>query len=496
MKLDSIFHLITFASAELVLTAQWRDTVCSSPPSSMFVYDLRDGSSRKPSPTDIWPIGYQSQATERVFDKNCFGFVKVPISRGCCASFLYPESVGLLSSATHKVPSLQEALTAAPIDSTSSNYCQLTPTVNETIAGYKQIYYKADNSCIRSDDYQLKYGIRCSAQGELKLFRQLDCSGDLLETFQISSKSGQYNSTILGSFAGELKLPTGSQMTYSWVLSIPSREIQPRLNEVCDVVQLCLYGVAVLSFLWVLFHQFKMYRKKQTRYLLSLLVSQMLWILWLISRITVTFITFDNILDGIMFTLRNLASYSTVLISLSFLLKFWNSGLKTRIFAYTILFLIHMGLTGLNYTRFFRNIVKFPTIVFDLQRELSPWWIVFMFVWDCIPPIIVLLSLLRITTEKFGKRVYLLIQGDPYFCIGVLLQILNMGIYLFVDRVKETTEWLGSDRVSLSMNGFISCVLSIHAVLNYVLIERMSNFIKRQTTLTTSKTIDRSKGSK
>jgi hypothetical protein len=457
---------------KLMLTSQWTNSICGDAPNVMYIFDLVNENARNGTQKEVWPLMYQVQASRTPYGRHCMNALKVPVVDQCCIEHLYPErSRGFVSGST---VSLQPRhLDSAPISANGISYCYLKGSSNGTTLGYQGIYYQANDQCIPGD------GVMCSSSS-LKIFSNQDCSGDV-QTIAMDTSSNAQN-VRFGNFTLELITVNGGQSRFVWTSLIPLSDFTIDYRYAHDVVQVILYAISILAFVIVLAYQFMIFLKRRTWYVIALLSSQVVWLMFVCVRLYCTVVRFSDIWDGVMFTLLNMASLSSVLISAAFLLKFMNANRWIQIGSYLVLFTAHLLLTGNNYLRYNRPLFSQFNLSSGLDpRILHPIWISFTYAFDCVPPIYVLFSLLRVNTRSITNRLKMLWLGDSTFCITFALQVFNGALYWGIDRIRNNSAVLGSDRAWLSMNGFICCSLAIHALLNYVLIERMANLVKSGT---------------
>jgi hypothetical protein len=468
-----LYHV--FASAvlgKLMLTSQWTNSICGDAPNVMYIFDLVSEDARNGTQKEVWPLMYQVQASRMPYGRHCMNALKVPVVDQCCVEHLYPErSRGFVSGST---VSLQpRPLDSAPISANGNLYCQLKGTSNGTVFGYQSILYRANDECVAGD------GVICSTSS-LKIFSNPNCTGEVQTVLADASRISQ--SVRFGNFTLEQITVNGGQSRFIWTSLIPISDFTIDYSYAHDVVQVVLYAISILAFVIVLVYQFMIFLKRRTWYVIALLSSQLVWLLFVCVRLYCTVVRFSDIWDGVMFTLLNLASLSSVLISAAFLLKFMNANRWIQVASYAALLTAHIVLTGNNYLRYNRPLFSQFNNASGLDPKiLHPIWISFTYAFDCVPPIYVLFSLLRVNTRSVTNRLKMLWLGDSTFCITFILQILNGALYWGIDRIRNNSSWLGSDRAWLSMNGFICCSLAIHALLNYVLIERMAHLVKSGT---------------
>ncbi|KAJ3301881.1 hypothetical protein HDV03_000248 [Kappamyces sp. JEL0829] len=474
-----------------VLTSQWQSQVCQTAPQVIYSWSLVNSYFSRPPSNETWPQGYKFPARlGKPLKENCHGTLKVPPSKGCCVSAVHPSEMnnGWTSSATDEFQSAESMWEVAPLDANGALYCHIVPSPEARVAknrtlGYSGIWLLANGVCVQEE------GVACSPFGELMVYsHRSNCTGDP-ETFALSSTEAPFSSKenkLFENMTASTHVVQGAGRTYSWVMALPIRQIvmEPAKN-VSDALELSLFIIGLLCLLWVLYNQIVLYREKRGKRLLLIIGSQLIWIAWVVVSMWSGFVHFDANWDGTMFTLLNLASLSSVVLSLSFLLRYLNAGKKTRAMAFVCLGIVHLVLTGVNYFRFFKQ-VRFPSWWYGLETQLTPYWLFFVFFFDSFPPIFVILTYLRLRTPRLSRRFRLLFKGDPLFILGYLLQILVLIFYMLIDFVRQHTDWLGSDRAWVSMVGFITCCLCVHAVLTYVLVERMSSFVRLHSSYTMS----------
>ncbi|KAJ3253338.1 hypothetical protein HK103_000717 [Boothiomyces macroporosus] len=116
-----------------------------------------------------------------------------------------------------------------------------------------------------------------------------------------------------------------------------------------------------------------------------------------------------------------------------------------------------------------------PNIINFLNNwdDASYFWIIFMFVWNCTPPLIISINLVTLkfmTVNKLGKSpteiVKKLFQIDKYLPLLLVCQILVIAGYLILKYIKLQTPMLGNDIVYQDVTSFGTFFMIVHVVLS------------------------------
>ncbi|KAJ3316836.1 hypothetical protein HDV06_002809, partial [Boothiomyces sp. JEL0866] len=210
-----------------------------------------------------------------------------------------------------------------------------------------------------------------------------------------------------------------------------------------------------------------------------------IWLAWLSVRLAATFSVFTSILSGTLNTLEGIASLAAVLTSVSFLLYFLHCNRSTSILVYLVVIVFHGVLAGGFYCRWGTAL---PDAIVS-WGNLFPYWLITMFIVDCIPPIYVSFAINKIRSKSVSEQIFLVITSDVLFFMTLVFQLLVIALYISFDQLRDHSESLGSDRTWVAFIGVLSCCLAIHGVLNIVLIERLRHIISQTSVFTNTSQI-------
>ncbi|KAJ3255243.1 hypothetical protein HK103_006378 [Boothiomyces macroporosus] len=450
------------------MTLQFPERDCGNVPNSIYVYNIQSIKSKFPNKNETWPIGYIMQAKERAVGGNCRGTVKVPLSADCCATFLNPAHSVASASTMLVTPN---NITAQMLSSVNTNnYCAVQS--NSTIYGYSQVYYLANDLCSSES-------MTCSSNGSLKVFSGPNCTGKM-EQFPLTSANQTLNSTILKNFTAVLINIQDGQGYISWTVFVPLSQLFPDFSYGIDIFNMVLYATSFICIISTIIYLGNEFYKKRTVYLMGLLSSQLLWLAWLSVRLMATFSVFTSAISGTLNTLEGIASLAAVLTSVSFLLYFLHCNRSTSIIVYFMVIVSHAVLAGGFYCRWG---ITLPEAIVS-WGNLFPYWLITMFIVDCIPPIYVSFAINRIRAKSLSEQLFLVITSDVLFFMTLVFQLLVIALYISFDQLRDHSESLGSDRTWVAFIGVLSCCLAIHGVLNIVLIERLRHIISKTSAFT------------
>ncbi|KAJ3268247.1 hypothetical protein HDV01_003244 [Terramyces sp. JEL0728] len=408
------------------------------------------------------------QAKERAVGGKCRGTVKVPLSGDCCATFLHPATN--VGSASTLIVTPDNVTAQMLISVNQNNFCTLQS--NKQIYGFSQVYYLANDVCSNE-------GITCSPDGSLKVYSQPNCTGKV-EQFGLTGANQTFNSTVLKNFTATFVNIQDGQGIISWTVFVPLSQLFPDFSYAIDVFNMVLYAISFACIISTIVYLGNEFNRKRTLYLMGLLASQIIWLAWLSVRLAATFSVFTSILSGTLNTLEGIASLTAVLTSTSFLLYFLHCNRSTSIIVYFVVIICHGVLAGGFYCRWGTSL---PNAIVS-WGNLFPYWLIAMFIMDCIPPIYVSFAINKIRSKSVSEQIFLVITSDVMFFMTLVFQLLIIALYITFDQLRDHSESLGSDRTWVAFIGVLSCCLAIHGVLNIVLIERLRQIIAQTSAFT------------
>ncbi|KAJ3359806.1 hypothetical protein HDU91_004796 [Kappamyces sp. JEL0680] len=330
--------------------------------------------------------------------------------------------------------------------------------------------------------------IKCSTSGVLSVYaKNSGCTGNLVEKFSLSASAATLTSTTgLGKITGQYSLFQQGQVVYNWVALTPSSFLVPRFEEAPDFLGTAMFAIACLGALCVVIYFARKYRTKPTRYMLYFLISQIIWLLWVIAKTVYYYTIFADVnsfalYSEVMSFVFNLATLSTVLNSAMFLLKFTNrKSVIWKFIIYSSLILLNLVFSGALYVDYFRFVGSYQSTV-KQWNQLSIIWITIMFLYNMLPSIVVTVELLKATDMSHGygeerslfSRFIALHRSSKLFTYLALGQIFTIIGFAIMDVLKLNTSAFGGDRMFQAADGFLAFFLVTHAILNCLFIENV-----------------------
>jgi hypothetical protein len=220
--------------------------------------------------------------------------------------------------------------------------------------------------------------------------------------------------------------------------------------------------------------------KRITVYLVLVVLSQVFWVVFLILRLATSWGNYSPSIDGWVFFFQMVGSLSAVLNTLHFLLFIIQVRWVYAILSYLFVFALHLGLTWNNYTRleFIPHNINFTRDLVSIVNRLNLIWIIFMFVFNCLPPLAVVGKLLFSYPSSMRSKWHALWTTDRWFVMITGCQLFNLFLYITQDQLRSNSELLRHDRVWLSFISVDAFTQSLHCMLNALLVERMKAIVK------------------
>ncbi|KAJ2999783.1 hypothetical protein HDV02_001806 [Globomyces sp. JEL0801] len=281
-----------------VMTSQWyQERMCDGIPNVVYDYEIANISIKVPPSNETWPTMYKFQASKTPLSRGCFGTVKVPLSKSCCVSSLYPKSSKGYYSGSTIQNDFENIIDGLPTTANNQNYCVLKSLSKESLFGYKSVFYLSNDKCISPE------GISCNSDGLLSLYKDQNCSGERT-TIQLSANT-TFTDNILGNFTGQIEKVQNAQTVYSWTIYIPLRELVPDFTYGIDILQVVLFSASFLFLSAVCFHYARLFYRKKTLYIFGLLLSQVLWLAFLVTRVVASFSYYTNTWEDALYSIQN-----------------------------------------------------------------------------------------------------------------------------------------------------------------------------------------------
>ncbi|KAI8898249.1 hypothetical protein BC833DRAFT_620506 [Globomyces pollinis-pini] len=453
------------------ITAQWISNECSQAPDVMYGWTLTDPNASKPPKNDVWPAGYQTQASRIPFSKRCVLSLKVPLSKECCSVAIdLNRAKGFTSSATVKVPVGSPVLEYAPKTANGATYCSvISDNSNLTsVFGFEQAYYNGNGKCIGPEN------VICQSNGILQLYPLKDCKGEPV-SIPLSANSN-VPITTLAAIGSTIQIQE-AKTTFSWFMNADLTNLyMPTGKYAFESIFFIFYLLGLLLILYSLYQRVKKFFGNKSFYTTGMVLTQLMWLAHLLIKFLTNLTGYSRLADFFSFLFFELASLSTVLISLKFMCNMYRYSVAVQVCMYGFTIILH-GVTNWNhYLRF--TYIPYSSDVNAYLRIANPFWIYLMFVVDLLPPLCVIYRLGR-NLPSLPVMLQTVWRADVYFCGLLFLAILNFGIYLFQIWIRNSSELLGDDRVWVCVLSVESFTFALHSFIVVNLVDRMSLIIKK-----------------
>ncbi|KAJ3319826.1 hypothetical protein HDV06_005876 [Boothiomyces sp. JEL0866] len=339
------------------------------------------------------------------------------------------------------------------------------------------------------------------SNGEFSFFTQDGCKGEK-STVQLNSKK---NITIrgIGNVMTEfIKIDRGVE-SYRWTAFIPSAYLVYQYHVPMEIIAAICYVSAWILSLAVLCYFVYRYSATKSRYILILVISQTLWIIWEVMDFAYYNIVFPDssvyyaqIYGEIEACIFNLATLTTVLNTCNLILSFNQVTSKWKIYGlYLAVVLTHVGLSVGKYDTYDASIQGAGNI-YASWVQIAPLWILLMIIANTVPAFMITIRLLK--NSEYQKDLSTLaatgkiLTNNSKFTVLVSLQVLNSISYIICTCMQNYTEILASDRNFLGLNGIIALLFSMHSGINCLFIEHIRVFLKLKTKFSSYKNLQQS----
>jgi hypothetical protein len=476
MQISVFGLLLPLALARYMITASWltSDSCSDIPPDSIFGWMLeRENTTSKPR-NYAWPVGYIRQASFNAYSNRCWSTLKVALSKECCVASLNITRSRGYKAYTTILAEPTNPLLAAPKSAMQTTYCHLrAKSYNPSSGfGFDHAFYQANGLCIP------EHQVQCHSNGTLARFPLDGCSGapTLISLREISAS---FTLPVLGDVEGSLVTVTEAQSEFSWTILDRVSEYSIRFQHASDYAFVALFILSLSLVLYSLYvHSLRAIKTRKLPTLFGVCV-QILWLIYVILRFYTQFGNFTYAIDGSIYFFLLVASLGSTMLSLSFLLSVLPRYNRFYWVFMTMLVVVHFGLTFSQYTRF--RLISIPIFtatnvqIFIVTLQI---WFLFMYFWDCIPPLISLYLLTEHTGGSIPERIRYLWNRNSNICISVLAEVLVAIWYVIQQNIRESSEILGHDRIWITF--FLVEVLthSLHSVLNIFVITSMVTLLE------------------
>ncbi|KAJ3000280.1 hypothetical protein HDV02_006491 [Globomyces sp. JEL0801] len=462
-------------AAQLLFQSTWMAGNCGDAPSAMYVFSENNATNAYTFVTSEYKL------------PTCGNNPKQKPT-GCCYSSLNISDSVYQSMSHHFI---KDTVTPtqpihAPTTANGVSYCYLAPNNATSLYGLKQAYYKADGACYDSN-------IRCLSTGQLQVFPQSNCVGTPSE-LKLTSSSSTQSLPVIGSVSGQFVTVQGGATSYSWTAFTPSSVLVPNYSVTMEVAENICFLFAILGALATIVYLAYKYFNRKTNYMFWLLMSQVIWLIWIGSDAVYYNMIFPDtnsfeIYSEIKNVLFSVATLTTVLNTTNFLSTFLRVNKKSHKYVlFGAVCIAHVVLCGGKYFDYFR-LQQGAGGTIQKWQLLAPFWILCMFVYNTAPSFYVTLAIIQADSnynsamEAFRE----LHRADKKFSILVFTQILNSIAYFAMAGTQAYTESLLNDRNFLAINGPIDLCFTIHSIINCLFIEHVRVVLKIRSQLSDSR---------
>ncbi|KAJ3272925.1 hypothetical protein HDV01_005122 [Terramyces sp. JEL0728] len=445
-----------------VFQSTWQVDACQGPPSTMLVF-------KETRPTKLYR-----------FELKDFPFPLCGSEGGyngysCCFSSLdTTQTFGYKSFSRHLISSDYTVETSPPKSAIDSQYCMIEGD-GMSIWGYDYMFLLNSNSCTESQ-------FICN-NTHLTVYGGTNCNGTKYiiegnaEYYPLSMDPAYYNSLYLGGITVSQHTVNSGITDYRWIAYTPSWMLVPNSHTTMEIIALIAFALTIGGFLVTssVYGQ-KLYsgRSKKLRDF-AMFTTQTLWLIRSLLVVYYTYAVFHSSTDVALF--KALLGTTEVCSLLSVLISFRitteinkksNSNLFLIVGSVSLLAL-HFSLVGPYYVSCFFALTDvmayyaIANIAFNLQIA----WMLFMFVFDLIPPLIIfkMVFFQQLTKAKKTKETTeeVLLSNGSIFSI-LLVHLFNCLLFIVISILRYATSALQNDRNALASEAVLSFCYMIHNV--------------------------------
>lgn len=394
-------------------------------------------------------------------------------SKGCCYSSLDTKASKSYGSGSHYFVD-SSILNMLPPSAVGARYCQLQATQGSAL-GYSRIYILQNSQCAD--------GFVCN-DGNLAIFAHKNCT-TLVDTFPVTMNATAVISKAFGIVASNyMSVASTTMPDISWTGLTPSALLVPNFQNSGDWIGTFMFSIALIAAVAVLRYFLMKYRIKKTPYMLWFLISQSMWLIWVVGKTGYYFIIFSTVeqfavYSEVLGVFFNIATLTLVFNSAQFMLTIKMHTPQFQLGLLCLILLIHVTLSGSLYFEYLRFIGSAQEWI-KYWNKLTLGWVLFMFAFDTIPSFLATIALLKQTGPSGARptrfeRLSALHKVNSTFSLLLVFQLLNTLAYAAVAIIKYYfTEVLLNDRNWLALDGFFAFYFCAHSVLCCILMEHIS----------------------
>ena len=447
---------------------------CNSAPNVVFAYDVSDPLKTNPASTERWPTF--SVAYAPFYPNRTCGFYKQKVMTDyCCVSFLDPSSRLNISSVTEvnlpAPPAISDSVFPSFVE--NQQYCKLTNMGG--FFGYKEFYMKPDGRCY--DGY-----FRCT-NSSLQIYQTINCNGMTLG-YPISTAVSIQTHPYVNSFQLSLVNINGAKARIGYTTISPQIDLALGNGEPAEVIASISFAFVMLMELGLFcYFSFRYYKLRKFSGLV-LAVAHFFWMLFLCIYVAYTYKTFAgrNDLNPVLASWSfffGLANLVTALYTANFIAVFWNFDKLRSILLYSGVCVVNIGLMGSYYLM--ASIYLQPFVYTDYDKALEIWsssvynaWVLILFMWDTVPICVILGRAAFGVEGSWSTKVIASLKRDLISALMFCFQFPIAIAFLINEVVRNSTPLLGNDRNFQATRVFSVLFVTLHCLLNTVIIYRVA----------------------
>ncbi|KAI8897340.1 hypothetical protein BC833DRAFT_594249 [Globomyces pollinis-pini] len=470
-----LFISLSPIQAYSVLQVQYQNTLeCNSSPTTMYLFDVDDLFTMEQPANEKWPEFYTFTVEESPI--GYCGSLSTTLVYDCCVSTLdLSKSFGIASGSAVVVPE-NDFNYSVNHYAAGGSYCILQQSGSNLVNGYRAVYILNDNNCY--DQYQ------CYTDGTVRVFAESNCQGEYLNI----SLSREPLSLVIGmnqNITGRFLKGNKQKIQISWITYMPTYMAIPSRDKLWDKLQfVCIYTSIFGDFV-ILFYPIYLYFKLRKCFLLLTTTNCFVWLLVnSISGYYALAVLPDNTTQyyviEVMFLLQNIATLLTVTQTTlsTFKVMMPRPSASFKYLTWISILVLHFVLAGSYYFGYCWNPAGKHFIPYESYLtwlRFMPFWYLFVFLYDILPPILIVCQLIPI--YKLSFRVTFSI--DLIFTWSIITQIIICIFFFTINYVSSNMDILGDDLSFASVKTLSCTLVTIHSQLHMFILSRLRIVLKK-----------------
>ncbi|KAJ2990677.1 hypothetical protein HDV02_004227, partial [Globomyces sp. JEL0801] len=276
-----------------------------------------------------------------------------------------------------------------------------------------------------------------------------------------------------------------NKIQISWITYMPTYLAIPTRDNIWDRLQyVCIYASVTGDVIILAYSVYRYFKVKRSFLLLSITTC----FVWLLSNFFSGYYALTALPDintqyyllEFVWLLQNLATLFTVMLTTVTIFSLMLPE-PTKRFKYTvccIILLLHCGLAGSFYFGICwnpaaKNCMTFDTYIYWTRS--MPFWYLFVFLYDIIPPILVTYQLNQASKQRN------ILTVDLKFTFGIIIQILICILFFIINYIQTNTDILGNDLSYASVVTINCTLITIHSQVNMFISYRLGVVLQKLT---------------